>query len=564
MSTELPETNNQVPTSVLATIRRLYFYLIATISLLVGLSGLLSLLEVLSEVWLGDVGVAVNTASYVREVVARSGGMLLVATPIFLIHWRYIQRLNTVPTEANSGIRKFFLYLISAITLGWGAALTGELLEGVTGLLLGIPIAESDIWPGRWLFLLLGILINGALFIYFQRQLHADGDWGQEKGWAGTWRRLYLAVVGLVSLSLFITGFGVLLETVLQAILPGSDRDVGEYWARGRLSMSFSILVIGAFVWRFNWRNWQQIIEADPADGKTALRRVYLYGSVIISAIATLVPATVLLRVVLIYLFGASNTNQSTGDLATPLAFLPIGFVLWQWHWRLIQKEAASYGDTPESASVRRIYYYTVAAIGLILTWFGLVEILRVLLDLFTSFKTVIGGSFLAEQLATGLSLLAVGVPVWAFHWRTVQSVARRPDAVGEAERSSWPRRLYLYGVALVGALIILYYLTTVVYRILLMLLGEPNTNLFGAETVDALARSSITLVFWLVAVLAIRQDGRLGVEGDEVSESDGDSVDVPTIDTATRKAQLESQIQQLEAELAAVQARLAELKEAE
>lgn len=183
---------------------------------------------------------------------------------------------------------------------------------------------------------------------------------------------------------------------------------------------------------------------------------------------------------------------------------------------------------------------------------------------MFTSFKTVIGGSFLAEQLATGLSLLAVGVPVWAFHWRTVQSVARRPDAVGEAERSSWPRRLYLYGVALVGALIILYYLTTVVYRILLMLLGEPNTNLFGAETVDALARSSITLVFWLVAVLAIRQDGRLGVEGDEVSESDGDSVDVPTIDTATRKAQLESQIQQLEAELAAVQARLAELKEAE
>ena len=125
---------------------------------MVGLSGLLSLLEVLSEVWLGDIGVSVNTASYVREVVARSGGMLLVATPIFLIHWRYIQRLNTEPTEATSGIRKFFLYLISAITLGWGAALTGELLEGVTGLLLGIPIAESDIWPGRWLFLLLGIL----------------------------------------------------------------------------------------------------------------------------------------------------------------------------------------------------------------------------------------------------------------------------------------------------------------------------------------------------------------------------------------------------------------------
>ena len=66
------------------------------------------------------------------------------------------------------------------------------------------------------------------------------------------------------------------------------------------------------------------------------------------------------------------------------------------------------------------------------------------------------------------------------------------------------------------------------------------------------------------MAVLAIRQDGRLGVEGDEMSEGDGDSMDVPTIDTTTRKAQLESQIQQLEAELAAVQAKLAELKETE
>ena len=50
MSPKLPETESLTPTGVLATIRRLYFYLIATISLFVGLSGLLSLLEVLSEV----------------------------------------------------------------------------------------------------------------------------------------------------------------------------------------------------------------------------------------------------------------------------------------------------------------------------------------------------------------------------------------------------------------------------------------------------------------------------------------------------------------------------------
>ncbi len=562
----LPPNPDTGPTSLLATIQRLYFYLVATISLFVGLSGLLSLLEVLCEVWLGDVGVSVNTASYVRDVVARSGGMLLVATPIFLIHWRYIQRRNKEPAEATSGIRKFFLYLISAVTLGLGAMLAGELLEGVAKLLLGVPLDASEIWPSSWLFLLFGILVNGVLFVYFQRQLRADGDWGQENGWAGTWRRLYQAVVGLVTLSVFIVGLGVFLETLLQTILPGSERDVGEYWLRGRLSMSFAWLSISALLWRFNWRDWQQIIQDNPADGRTALRRLYLYGSVIISALATLVPAAVLLRELLLLLFGVTNTAESTGSgLATPLAFLPVGFVLWQWHWRLIQREAASYGDTPESASVRRIYYYTVAAIGLILTWFGLVDILRVLLDILIPAQTSVSGPFWAEQLANGLSLLAVGAPVWAFHWRTVQSVARRPDAVGEAERSSWPRRLYLYAVALVGALVILYYLTTVVYRLLLLLLGEPNVDLFGTETVDALARSAITLVFWLVAVLAIRQDGRLGIGVDEgVIEAVGDDMEDSGPDAAIRKAQLEAQIQQLEAELAAARSELAALQEAE
>ena len=34
-----------------------------------------------------------------------------------------------------------------------------------------------------------------------------------------------------------------------------------------------------------------------------------------------------------------------------------------------VQAEAARYGDSPESANVRRLYYYLVAAIGLVLLW---------------------------------------------------------------------------------------------------------------------------------------------------------------------------------------------------
>jgi hypothetical protein len=558
------------PANLLATIRRLYFYLIATVSFLVGLSGLIALLEILSEVWLGDAGVTANMASYVRNAVARNGGMLLVAAPIFLIHWVYIQRLRAEPAEAASGIRKFALYLLSAVTLGWGASLVGELLGGAAALLLGVPLADSDIWPSRWLFLALGIVVNGALFLYLQRQLRADGDWGREQGWAGTWRRAYQTVVGLVGLAAFISGAGILLETFWQVILPDAPRDVSQYWMRDRVSAGFATLAIGGLLWRFNWLRWRQIIRDNPADGRTALRRFYLYAAVVSSALATLIPAAVLLRRLLLFLFGVGGDAETVGGgLATPLAFLPVGLALWVWHWRLIQREAASYGDSPESALVRRIYYYTVAAIGLILTWLGLVELLRVLLDVLTPAEAALSGLFWAKQLANGLSLLAVGAPVWALHWRTVQSVARRIDAEGQAERVSWPRRLYLYAVALAGALIMLYYLTTVAYRFLLLLLGEPNIDLFGVETADALARSAITLVFWLVHVLAIRGDGRLGAE--EVvgarelagTKAEGGIEAAPLPEAVSvRRAELEAKIQQLEMVLAAARAELARLEE--
>jgi hypothetical protein len=552
------ETLNR--TELLATIRRLYFYLIATVSLLVGLSGFISLLEILSEVWLGDVGMSVNTTSYVRNVVALNGGMLLVALPIFLVHWLYIRRLKTDPNEKTSGIRKFSLYLISIITLGWGAALAGELLQGVVELLLGVPLVEVDIWPSDWLFLALGILANGTLFVYLQHQLQTDSDWGHEMGWAGIWRRVFQTVVGLVGLSVLISGAGVLLETLWQMIFPSAERDVGEYWMRGRLSMGFAMLVIGGFLWRFNWLRWQQVIRGNPSDGRTALRRLYLYGSVIISAVATLVPAAVLLRLFLLLLFGVNNTSETAGgSLSTPLAFLPVGFVFWLWHWRLIQREAASYGDSPESALVRRIYYYSVAAIGLILTWFGLVDILRVLLDFFLPAQTALSGQFRAEQLANGLSLLAIGAPVWALHWRAVQFVARQPDKLGQAERSSWPRRVYLYGVALAGALILLYNLTTVVYRLLLLLLGEPGIELFGIEAIDALARSTITLVFWSVHVLAIRRDAQ-----SEIEEKPSLDEEVQVTGILNRKRELQVRIRRLEDELSAARSELAELDNSE
>ena len=48
--------------------------------------------------------------------------------------------------------------------------------------------------------------IHLILSFYFARLLQEDGDLGVELGWAGSWRRLFQLLVGLVALGLLLTG----------------------------------------------------------------------------------------------------------------------------------------------------------------------------------------------------------------------------------------------------------------------------------------------------------------------------------------------------------------------
>ena len=208
--------------------------------------------------------------------------------------------------------------------------------------------------------------------------------------------------------------------------------------------------------------------------------------------------------------------GDSTGTLAAlldklivPISFVPVGLGVWLWHWRVLSREANAFGESEQGATVRRIYFYLMAAVGLALLWVGLVELLHALLDtLLTGMSG--SGDIWHEPLANGLSLLAVGAPIWALHWRSVQHVARQANAAGSAERDALMRKIYLYGVALIGALIILFQLAQVIYRLLLALMGDYTSSLFSTETAHQLADCLVAGAIWTVHLLAIRSDARL------------------------------------------------------
>ena len=539
-----------------ATVRRLYFYVVALISSTAGLFAFTSLAFSLVDAWLAQPGLAVISGSgFQRTTIASNAGLLIVTTPIFLLHWATIQARVArpeYPGERTAALRKFFHYVASAIALGLLLTMAQNLLSGIAQLAFGQPIAASKLLPAVWLQDLIAIGAAGALLWYWQTIARSDGDFGLEAGLAAVWRRLFLAGVIITGLTMILFGSAGVISAAIQWGIDRIIPSVTRIWFAPRLGGGIALILIGTVVARTGLQVWHDIVMRRPAEEESALLRLFLYVTAVGGAVATLVPTAIVLRTVLIWIFAGYNRTplELLDMIAGPLAFIPAGAVIWWRFWHVIQAMEARAGVRAEGATVRRIYFYAVAATGLVLLWIGLVNVVQVILDALLTTRQAMNGPVWERPLATGVSLLVVGAPVWALHWRAVQHVARRTDAEGAAERASLPRRIYLYGVAFAGAILILYYLAQVIYRIFLLILGDRSVALLSPELAEDLARTAIAAFLWGVHLIALRADGRFP--------------DVPAellaLDPAEQRAHLDDEIAAMESTLAKLRAQRAAL----
>lgn len=542
----------------LAPVRRTYIYIVAFVSLMVALVGMSSLVDTLTKLWLDEPGGGFGAFSF-RRGVASSAGMLVVATPIFLLHWSLAQKRYTEIDERNSVLRKLFLYAASTVSMIWMLVLAYMLIDEIAGLAFGITLEDSHLWPSQWLSWLIMMATNGALVAYWGHILRTDGDYGAETRPGRIVRQLFLLFFSLAGLVLMIWGGATGLQVILRLLLPVTAEVAVWNWWQSELAASLAQVLVGAWLAFTTRAQWREVVTGHPTEGQAAVRRLYLYTGVVIGAITTLTPAALLLRELLLMVFGDSTGSMGMllNKFITPASFVPIGLVVWLWHWSVLRREANAYGESHEGATVRRIYYYLMAATGLALLWVGCVELLHALLDSVLT-PSVSGLDVWHEPLANGLSLLAVGAPIWAVHWRSVQHVARQVNEEGSAERGAVIRKIYLYGVALIGALILLFQLAQVIYRLLLVMMGDPNASLFSTETAHQLADVLIAGVFWAVHLLAIRGDGRT----DRLMPAAARIVPAEqAVIVEDRRQALQRRQQELETELEKVRQELAELE---
>ncbi len=532
-----------------ATVRRLYLYLVALISSTAGLFAFTSLADAIIDAWITGPGlIVIGGSSFQRSAIAASAGLLIVTTPLFLLHWANIQARAAdadFPEERSAAMRKFFLYAASAIALGMLLVNAQALLAGIAQLALGQPARQSDILPAVWLQELVAIAASGALLWYWQTVARTDGDFGLEVSWSAAWRRLFLAGVIITGLAMALFGSATIVSSLIQWGIDQIAPSITRNWFGAHAGGGLSSVLIGVVVARTGLQVWHEIVTCHPAEEQSALLRLFLYFTAVGGAVATLVPTALVVRALLIWTFAGFNRSplELLDLIAEPLAYIPAGALIWWRFWNTIQAMEERSGVRADAATVRRIYYYAVAATGLVLLWVGLINVVQVVLDaLLTAgqFKA----SFVWQQpLATGLSLLVVGAPVWALHWRAVQSIAQKEDTEGAAERASLPRRIYLYGIAFTGAILILFYLAQVLYRVFLFLLGDKTIALLSPEMAEDLARTAIAALLWGVHVAALRADGRYAPL--DVAPA------LPAEDAVLTRTELDAQIAELETRLA-------------
>src|SRR5688572_9381712 len=117
-------------------------------------------------------------------------------------------------------------------------------------------------------------------------------------------------------------------------------------------------------------------------------------------------------------------------------------------------------------STVRRIYLYLVAAISLTVVTWSVIGLARLILSEGIGQGQIIG-------LATLLAAIIVGLPIFLFHWL----MAQRLVAKNAEERESIVRRIYFYGMMLVGIAPILSNTYRLVDNVLVTLLGGSQRD---------------------------------------------------------------------------------------
>ena len=446
------------------TIRRLYFYLVAFISMEIVLWGLIGLAR---SIFSDSVGGGTDDLAYALA-------QIVVGVPVFGIHWWAAQRNARADAEEHaSGVRAFFLYA----TL---FALFAPVVQSIWALLNRLFLQLADISTSRAILggsqnfsdNLLAIIMNALIGAYFLKELREDWPTVNEQSSLRMTRRIYRYLWVLYGLGLSVGGTQQVLRYLFSFFAKGTSSQ--EWFLNG-----LALLIVGAPLWYFSWKVVQDALD-EVGERASLLRLGVLYFLTLTSVITVLTSAGIVVYEILEAIFNNDTFREMFAGIRGPLsAAIPFGAV-WAYYGGWLTRDLDAVPDAPRRAGMKRLYAYLLAIIGLVASFSGVAM-------LFSYFIDQLRDSTYASRgpLTGALSTLIVGLPLWLRTWRPMQAEAIADGEAGEHSRRSIIRKIYLYLAIFAGVVGGMVAAVRLVSLLIEALLGAPS-EYFLANILDA------------------------------------------------------------------------------
>jgi len=471
------------------SIRRLYFYLVAIISIEIVVWGLVSLLRSIVD----------QTVSGGADALAQALALILVGVPIFLIHWLWAQRVSVRDEEEKSAtLRAVFLY---AILLGTLIPVVQNLLSFIDRSLvevsgLGVARAFSSFREQTLADNLIAIIMNLIVASYFWGILRNDWATLTDQENFSEVRRLYRYIWMLYGLLMTVFGAQQILRFIFY--IPGNV--LGEL-GREVVVNGTALLLIGTPVWVYTWRIIQDSLS-DPAEMSSTLRLGILYLLALGGVITVITTSAMVVNTIVTRLLGGGSTFYDfVREIGGPISVgVPLGMI-WAYYGHWLNRHIAAIGDPVRQAGMKRLYNYILSFIGLVVSFIGVVTLFRFIIDMITS-QAFLMGDTNRSSLASSISSLIVGLPLWLIMWQPMQAEALAQNELGDHARRSVLRKTYLY-LALFGSVIGgMATAVGLVYQLIKVVLGSDA----GSDFVNNLLNlTQLLFLFGVVLVYHLR-----------------------------------------------------------
>jgi hypothetical protein len=342
------------------------------------------------------------------------------------------------------------------------------------------------------------------MWLYHWRIRTGDEDTLPETDASATVRQLYIYAFTGTGLVLTALGAGNLIHWIMTSIAAGpTPADFGRLY----LADVIARLVIGAAVWVPFWLIAQRLFQGpEVREQESIIRKIYLYVIVLASVLTAVSTLTLVLTDLLEGLFDVPSYGPSSrGGIILQVSVIIVSGIVWAYHAYVLRQDAIHARGMMQQATVRRIYLYLVAGIGLASVLIGISGEISVLIRAIGGPGLIIS---LRGQMAIFTAMLIAGLPVWLVNWRQIQMAAADPGEQGQEERSALVRRIYLYFFIFIGTMAILTSAVFVVWQIVQLALGEGAGSDLLVDIGQALGYIVVAAAVWIYHGSILRREG--------------------------------------------------------